>query len=211
MYPFANLTFDQMVDRYLTRAAEIYATNDLNEWKKVRIQSSPVERRFIPLRQIPLFYMFIRGHFDDIYALNQIFGPRFMLIDGEQFKHEPWVALEQIESAFGLDPFFTKERFGQREDGFYCIKSPSKVGYLLSSLSYMIFRSKNYRACPVTRVLLAWARRWWVKKRVKNWRTFIHNHSKSSLRFIIINCRGCKTIFCRMILNFNSWRTGRTR
>merc|ERR1711935_1073415 len=87
-------------------------------------------------RQIPLFYMFIRGHFDDIYALNQIFGPKFMLIDGEQFKHEPWVALGQIESAFGLDPFFTKERFGQRDDGFYCIKSPSKEQKLSCMPSY---------------------------------------------------------------------------
>ena len=192
MYPFANLTFDQMVNQYLPRAAEIYATNDLDEWKKVRIQSLYFERWLIHLRQIPLFYMFIRGHYDDIYALNQIFGPKFMLIDGEQFKHEPWVALEQIESAFGLDPFFTKERFGQRDDGFYCIKSPSKVSLFWIFWSDSKLRSKNYRACQVTRASQDWARRWWVNKRVQNWKTFIHSHSKSSLLFIIINYRGCK-------------------
>ena len=55
---------------------------------------------------------------------------RFLLIDGEKFKHEPWIALEKIETAFGLEPFFTRERFGQRDDGFYCIKSPTKVNLL---------------------------------------------------------------------------------
>ena len=110
--------------------------------------------------QIPLFFMFIRGHYDDVYALDQMFGPRsgfcnqllfnvnkwqlyiskmygrvnprhrFLLIDGEKFKHEPWIALEKIETAFGLEPFFTRERFGQRDDGFYCIKSPTKVKLL---------------------------------------------------------------------------------
>lgn len=30
--------------------------------------------------------MFIRGNYDDVYVLNQLFGQRFILIDGEQFK-----------------------------------------------------------------------------------------------------------------------------
>ena len=37
MYPFANLTFDQMVETYLPRAKEIFQTGDLNEWKKERM------------------------------------------------------------------------------------------------------------------------------------------------------------------------------
>ena len=37
MYPFSNLTFDQMVETYLPRAKEIFQTGDLNEWKKERM------------------------------------------------------------------------------------------------------------------------------------------------------------------------------
>jgi len=40
MYPFANLTFDQMVETYLPRAKEIFQTGDLNEWKKERMAVS---------------------------------------------------------------------------------------------------------------------------------------------------------------------------
>ena len=48
-------------------------------------------------------------------------------MDGERFKHEPWIALEMIEEKLGLESYFEKERFGQREDGFYCLKAPTKV------------------------------------------------------------------------------------
>ena len=96
MYPFANLTFDQMVETYLPRAKEIFQTGDLNEWKKERMAVSVKYRSSticIPFslqkrnkfacsslqEQIPLFYMFIRGHYSDIFELNKLFGSRFIL------------------------------------------------------------------------------------------------------------------------------------
>jgi len=31
-----------------------------------------------------------------------------------------------IEEKLGLESYFEKDRFGQREDGFYCLKAPTK-------------------------------------------------------------------------------------
>ena len=110
MFPFQNLTFDQMVDTYLSRAVEILNKDSVDEWKK-----------------IPLFFMFIRGHYSDIHALDDMFGQKFVLVDGESFKQKPWIAASQIERKLGLNPYFTEDRFGQREDGFYCIKSDGPI------------------------------------------------------------------------------------
>lgn len=66
--------------------------------------------------------MFIRGMYSDIFELDQLFGPKFILIDGNELKTTPWIELDKATSAMGLDGFFTQDRFKQREDGFYCIK-----------------------------------------------------------------------------------------
>ena len=66
--------------------------------------------------------MFIRGMFSDIFELDRLFGPKFILIDGNELKTAPWIGLDKATSVMGLDKYFTKERFKQREDGFYCIK-----------------------------------------------------------------------------------------
>jgi hypothetical protein len=66
--------------------------------------------------------MFIRGMFSDIFELDRLFGPKFILIDGNKLKTEPWIGLDKVTSVIGLERFFKPERFKQREDGFYCIK-----------------------------------------------------------------------------------------
>ena len=98
-----------MVVQYLPRAEEIFKTGSVEEWKK-----------------LPLFFMFIRGHYSDIYELDQFFGEKFILIDGEQFKKQPWLATTQIEKKLGLQRFFVEEKFAQREDGFYCVKKENE-------------------------------------------------------------------------------------
>ena len=119
MFPFKNMTFDEMVTAYLPRATEILNGNSIEEWKK-----------------IPLFYMFIRGHYSDIYPLDEMFGQNFILVDGENFKVRPWIATSQIERKMNLDSYFTEDRFAQREDGFYCIKSDNPEKDLSCMPSY---------------------------------------------------------------------------
>ena len=38
-----------------------------------------------------------------------------------------------IEEKLGLESYFEKERFGQREDGFYCLKAPTKVKFVIEN------------------------------------------------------------------------------
>lgn len=46
-----------------------------------------------------------------------------MIIDGGVMIEEPWAELQKIESHIGIDdPFFVKERFAKRADGYYCIR-----------------------------------------------------------------------------------------
>ena len=89
-----------------------------------------------------------------------MFGNRFILIDGERFKKEPWIALEDIERKLKLEPYFTQNRFGQREDGFYCLKSPTKASIsCIQSKGKYIFRRVNYLACQVRKELLVQVKR----------------------------------------------------
>ena len=60
--------------------------------------------------------------FSDIFELDRLFGPKFILIDGNQLKTEPWIGLDKVTSVIGLERYFMPERFKKREDGFYCIK-----------------------------------------------------------------------------------------
>ena len=113
------MTFDEMVETYLPRATEILNQNSIEEWKK-----------------IPLFFMFIRGHYSDIFPLDEMFGHNFILVDGESFKTKPWIATGQIQKKLNLQNYFTEERFAQREDGFFCIKPENPEKELSCMPSY---------------------------------------------------------------------------
>ena len=99
MFPFTNMTFDEMVLQYLPDARKIYENGSVDEWKR-----------------FPLFFMFIRGHYTDIYELDNLFGDKFVLIDGEMFKQRPWIALAQIERKLNLNPFFSEVRNSNQQN-----------------------------------------------------------------------------------------------
>ena len=69
---------------------------------------------FIIFLDIYDLYNFL-GHYSDVFALDEMFGKKFILIDGELFKTKPWVALGQIEKSLGMKNYFTQDRFGQRK------------------------------------------------------------------------------------------------
>ena len=74
-----------MVRLHLPKAREIFKDGSVEDWKKY-----------------PLYFMFIRGHYSDVFALDEMFGKKFILIDGELFKTKPWIALGQIEKSLGM-------------------------------------------------------------------------------------------------------------
>ena len=100
-----------------------------------------------------------------------------------------------IEEKLGLESYFEKERFGQREDGFYCLKAPTKVNSLLKRVPNNSIRTKNYHACPASRVSLALEKRKCQKKQIKNWRIFIPILIKNLSIFIARNSVGCRNIW----------------
>ena len=102
VYPFQNMTFDNMVDQYLP----LY--NQMKPYDKVRL----------------LFKQGLYSHV--IETGKEHFGHRLIVVDGETFKTEPWTALGRIERRLSIDndtvAFFTRKRFVKREDGFYVRK-----------------------------------------------------------------------------------------
>ena len=140
IFPFSNLTFDQMVDLHLPKAREIFADGTIEDWKKyplyfMFIRGTKINLRillnFCDFKKIMKKYFFeffgffryllltivykFLGHYSDVFALDEMFGKKFILIDGELFKTKPWVALGQIEKSLGMKNYFTQDRFGQRK------------------------------------------------------------------------------------------------
>ena len=100
VYPFQNMTFDRMVEQYLSLYSQMKPDD------KVR-------------------RLFDRGLYSDGIAIGrELFGRRLIVVDAEKFKSEPWSVLNSIERLLNIDKddkgdFFTRERFVKREDGFY--------------------------------------------------------------------------------------------
>ena len=103
-----------------------------------------------------------------------------------------------IEEKLGLESYFEKERFGQREDGFYCLKAPTKVKLTIENwvknFITNFIRTKNYPVCQASRELQGSARRKCPKKQIKNWKIFMLISIKNLLIFIERNSVGCHEI-----------------
>ena len=115
IFPFKNMTFDQMVDKFLPYLNESTA--------EAARQADPKVKNYLKV-----FEMFRAGRFKTLerdYIGDDgmgLFANRGIVINGARMKTEPWKVFQELEQKMGLTPFFTESHFGRREDGFYCVK-----------------------------------------------------------------------------------------
>lgn len=109
LYPFQNMSFDQMVETYLPMLG---------------IQNSTLYSRYSEV-----FDMISNGkygytiqHYKGGKTGNGMFQTEGIIIDGGRLKTEPWLVFEELENKLGLKPYFNENRFTKRADGYYCVK-----------------------------------------------------------------------------------------
>jgi hypothetical protein len=58
---------------------------------------------------------------------NGYFKTKGIVLDGGRIKTEPWFVFQELENALGLNPYFSKDSFARRPDGYFCVKNEKNL------------------------------------------------------------------------------------
>ena len=107
-YPFTDMNFDQMVEKYLPMVME-----HPEEYKRHK----DIFDMFGIGRYASVLTSFSNGPNDFGVYKNAPF-----IFDGQELKTEPWKLFARLEKFLEIEHFFSKDNFARREDGFFCVK-----------------------------------------------------------------------------------------
>lgn len=119
LYPFQDMSFDQMVDKYLPLVGNSTLYSRYSEVFDMIANGK---------------YGYTIQHYKGGETGNAMFETKGIIIDGGRLKTEPWLVFSELEKELDLAPYFDENRFTRRNDGYYCVKlevaQKVETGYL---------------------------------------------------------------------------------